>query len=416
MQNARGQWRPVVGLVVLLAIGAGLLLGSRSVPAQPASPPIKIGLLYGLTGFAAIINKPIVQGHEVAVAEINQAGGVLGRKLELVVRDDRTSPDVGVRMATELIQREKVDVLMGVLASNVALAVSELAKRNKVPFVVTYAKTDALTAAKGHRYVFRLATTTMIEGRAMAELERTTPATRYYTIAFDYEYGQKVVEAFVEHLKKIKPQAQIVGQAWPRLGETEWTSQITAILAAKPDVQVNFVFGDAFTAFIKQAKPYGYFQKVRVITGAEIVSTQPPIIGKDLPAGITGNAYSYADHPDTPAMRKYVDLFMKMTGEKYYPGDAIQGYIGTHFAAEAIRAAGTTNPEKLVDVMERMTFQTPIGEIRIRPEDHQANRGQFWGVTVHTPDSPYPKLQGLKYIPAEGLWMSVEEVRKARGQ
>lgn len=407
--------RSLAVLVVLLALLAAGLLGLHGGPAQASSHPIKIGILYGLTGFAAIINTPIVRGHEVALAEINEAGGVLGRKLEYAIRDDRTNPDVGVRMVNELIHREKVDILMGVMASNVALAVSEVARRNKVPFVVTYAKTDALTAEKGHRYLFRVATTTMIEGRALAELERSSPATRYYTIAFDYEYGRKVIEAFVEHLKRVKPQAQIVGQAWPRLGETEWTAQITAILAAKPDVHVNFVFGDAFTAFIKQAKPYGYFEKVRVITGAEIVSTQPPIIGKELPAGITGNVYSYAEYPNTPAMRRYIDLFRRVTKEQYYPGDAIQGYIGTHFVAEAIRRAGTTDPEKVVEAMERVSLQTPVGELRIRPEDHQANRGQFWGVTVHTPDSQYPKLDNLKYIPAEGLWMSLEEVKKARG-
>jgi branched-chain amino acid transport system substrate-binding protein len=254
----------------------------------------------------------------------------------------------------------------------------------------------------------------MIEGRALAEMERNTPATRYYTIAFDYEYGRKVIEAFVAHLKKIKPQAEIVGQAWPRLGQTEWTAQVTAILAAKPDVHVNFIFGDAFTAFLRQAKPYGYFDKVRVITGAEVTSTQPPIIGKDLPAGITGNAYSLDDHPDTPAMRRYVELFRKVTGESYYPGDSIQGYIGTHFAAEAIRRAGTTDVEKVVDAMERVTLQTPVGELRIRPEDHQANRGQFWGVTVHRADAPFPVLQNVRYIPAESLWMSLDELKKVR--
>jgi branched-chain amino acid transport system substrate-binding protein len=414
MPKAARSFRAVALLTVMLALGTGALWGEWSRRAEASSHPIKIGILYGLTGFAAIINTPIVRGHEVALAEINQAGGVLGRKLEYVVRDDRTNPDVGVRMANELIHREKVDVLMGTMGSNVALAVSEVAKRSKVPFVVTYAKTDALTAEKFHRYVFRVATTTMIEGRALAEMERNTPATRYYTIAFDYEYGRKVIEAFVAHLKKIKPQAEIVGQAWPRLGQTEWTAQVTAILAAKPDVHVNFIFGDAFTAFLRQAKPYGYFDKVRVITGAEVTSTQPPIIGKDLPAGITGNAYSLDDHPDTPAMRRYVELFRKVTGESYYPGDSIQGYIGTHFAAEAIRRAGTTDVEKVVDAMERVTLQTPVGELRIRPEDHQANRGQFWGVTVHRADAPFPVLQNVRYIPAESLWMSLDELKKVR--
>ena len=113
MPKAARSFRAVALLTVMLALGTGALWGEWSRRAEASSHPIKIGILYGLTGFAAIINTPIVRGHEVALAEINQAGGVLGRKLEYVARDDRTNPDVGVRMANELIHREKVDVLMG---------------------------------------------------------------------------------------------------------------------------------------------------------------------------------------------------------------------------------------------------------------------------------------------------------------
>lgn len=401
-------------LVLAVAVGAGGL-GPGS--AGASSHPIKVGLLYGITGFAAIYNKPAIHGHEVALAEINDAGGVLGRKLRYVLRDDKTNPEVAVRMANELIFREKVDFLMGTLASHVSLAVSEVARKNKILYLATIPKTEALTSDKGHRYVFRVASNTLIEGRQLAELERATPATRYYTIANDYEYGRKAVEAFVDHIKKVKPRAQIVGQAWPKLGETEWTPFITAILAAKPEVVLNFVYGDMFIAFVKQAKPYNYFDSLRVISGAEVVSTEMAApLGKEMPAGILGNAYDVFYWPETPEHKRFVQSYLDKTGESFVPGWAIQGYIGTYFLAEAIKKAGTTDTEKVINALEGLTVQTPIGPVSMRAYDHQANRGQVYGVTTFSPDHPFAILKDVRYLPAEGFWRSVGEIKALRGE
>lgn len=404
--------------VLLLAVSLSASSGGLTPRAADASShAIKVGLLYGITGFAAIYNKPAIHGHEVALAAINEAGGVLGRKLQYVLRDDKTNPEVAVRMANELILREKVDFLMGTLASHVSLAVSEVAKKNKILYLATIPKTEALTSEKGHRYVFRVASNTLIEGRQLAELEKAMPATRYHTIANDYEYGRKVVEAFVDHLKKVKPGAQIVGQAWPKLGETEWTPFITAILAAKPEVVLNFVYGDMFIAFVKQAKPYGYFEKVRVISGAEVVSTEMAApLAKDMPEGILGNAYDVFYWPDTPEHKSFVKAYLDKTGEAFVPGWAIQGYIGTYFLAEAIKKAGTTDTEKVITAMEGLTVKTPVGPVTMRAYDHQANRGQVYGVTVHAADYPFATLKDVRYLPAEGFWRSVEEIKALRGE
>ncbi len=408
----------VLGLGVLLLAGT-LLAGGPGLDlpgAEAASQPIKIGLLYGITGFAAIYTKPAIHGHELAQAEINAAGGVLGRPIQYVLRDDKSSPEVAVRMANELLLREKVDFLTGTLASSVSLAVSEVARKNKALLLVTIGKTEALTSDKGHRYAFRVASNTLIEGRQFAELEKGTPATRYYTIANDYEYGRKMIEAFVDHLKKVKPRAQIVGQAWPKLGETEYTPYITAIQAAKPDVVMNLVYGDMFIAFAKQAKPYGFFEKTRVITGAEVVSTEMAApLGKDMPEGILGNSYDLFYWPDTPEHKQFVKAYLDKTGESFVPGWAIQGYIGTYFLAEAIKKAGTTDTEKVIDALEGLTIKTPIGPITMRAYDHQANRGQVFGVTTHSADHPFAILKDVRYIPADGFWRDVEEIKALRG-
>ena len=377
--------------------------------------PIKVGLIYGVTGFAAVYNKPAIVGHELAQDEINGAGGLLGRPIEYVFRDDQTKPDVGARMAKELVLKDNVDFLMGTLSSAVGLSVSEVAKEEKKLFLATIPKSDRITEDKGHRYVFRIASTTTVEGRAIAELEKATPTKKYYMLAPDYEYGHMVVDAFKAHLAKVKPDAQIVGEAFPKLGETEYTPYITTILAKNPEAVVNFFFGGQAVALIKQAKPYGFFEKFRFITGAEVVSTEmAEPLGKDMPEGIWGNAYDLFYWPDTPEHKRFIDAYLKKTGEKYVPGWAIQGYLGTHFLAQAIKKAGTIDTEKVIDALEGLTIQSPIGPMTIRAFDHQANRGQVWGKTKFDPKLGFTVLEDIRYIGTEGLIHTVDEIKVLR--
>ena len=150
--------------------GLLILWSALPLPVPAQQETIKIGVIYGLGGASAPYTKPAITGHEIAVDEINAKGGLLGRKLQLVIRDDQSKPDVGVREARELIVKEKVDFLMGVIHSGVALGISEVAKEYKKIYLNTIAKTAALTEEKGHRYVFRSASNTVIEGRAAAIL------------------------------------------------------------------------------------------------------------------------------------------------------------------------------------------------------------------------------------------------------
>jgi branched-chain amino acid transport system substrate-binding protein len=391
-------------------------MGAEKKPARVTEKkPITIGLLYGITGFAAVYNKPAIAGHELAQAEINERGGVLGRPIRYILKDTQTKPDVGARMAKELILKDKVDFLMGTLSSAEGLAVSQVAKEHKILFIATIPKSDRITEDMGHRYVFRIASNTTIEGRAVAELEKNTPNMKYYTLANDYEYGRMVVEAFVDRIKKIKPGAEIVGQSWPKLGEMEYTPYITTILAAKPDAVINFVYGGMAVAMIKQANPYGFFDKVKFITGAEVVSTEmAEPLGKEMPEGIWGNAYDIFYWPDTPEHKRWTKAYLDKTGERYVPGWAIQGYLGTYFLVEAIKKAKKIDTEAVIDALEGLTIKSPIGPITIRKYDHQANRGQIWGKTKFDPNYGFTILEEIKYIGAEGLWHTEEEIKVLR--
>jgi branched-chain amino acid transport system substrate-binding protein len=400
--------------IVFLAGSALVAVGLSWASPAAAQAPIKIGVLYGLGGAAAPYTKPAVIGHEMAVEEINAKGGLLGRKLQLVVRDDQSKPDVGVREARDLILKEKVDFLTGMIHSGVALAVSDVAKEYKKLLIVSIAKTAALTEDKGHRYAFRSTSNTLIEGRAAAILMAQQPFKRFAVTGPDYEYGHRMAEDFVTQLKKLKPDAQIVAEVWPKFGERDFTPHINALLQAKPEMVFSSIWGGDHIAFVKQARPYGFFGKTQymAISQGDLDVALP--LGAEAPEGMWVSANFAFNYPDTPANRDFVAKYKAKTGELPLSG-AAYGYVATYFLAEAIRKAKTTDTEKVVDALEGLTIETPHGPITMRAQDHQANKGQLWGRLKKTPEHPFLILGDVQYIGGEKTMRTLDELKGLRG-
>lgn len=385
---------------VLALLLAGLLAGPLGAQAQP---PIKIGFPMIMSGPGALFGEPASRGAQMFIEEINAQGGVLGRKLELFIRDTKGSADEAVRVSRELILRENVDFLVGTLTSAEGPAVSVVAKDNKVVFIAPIPKTDQLTAAdKLHPYVFRVAATTTMEGRSAAEIVAKWPVTRIGTISPDYAYGQDVTRAFVEHLKKIKPSMQIVDQQWPKLGEADYTPFINAQLAQKPDAVFSSLWGGHFVTFAKQAKPLGYFDAIKynfIGVGEAASPESTKSMGKDYPVGIWGNSYDAFYWENAPAAHKeYVQRLGRFLKDEYPSSWAIQGYIGVQFLAEAIKKAGSTDSDKVSKALLGLSVDTPTGKLTIRERDHQANRGQLYGKTVMDPKYPFAIMKPMEYI------------------
>jgi branched-chain amino acid transport system substrate-binding protein len=374
-------------------------------PADAAGKPILVGFPMILSGGGALFGVPSAKGAEMAVKEINDKGGVLGRPLKLLVRDAKGTPEEATRVAKELILKENVDFLVGGLSSSQGVALSEVSKTEKILYIAPIPKTTAMTdPGKLHPYVFRSAANTNTEGRSAAVFMAKHPWKRIATIGPDYEYGQMVTKAFVEWMKKIKPEVEIVHQGWPKLGETDYTPFIMPALAAKPEAAFISLWGGHFVTFAKQATPYGFFEKVRVVACGEAGSPESAMALKDdLPLGIVTNAYDVFYYPDTPEHKAYVGRLKEFTGEKYAPSWAITGYMGIYWLAEAIKKAGSTDTMKVIKALEGLTIQTPIGKQIMRAKDHQATRGQVWGTTTKVPEYPFPILRPVEYIPAEDL-------------
>jgi len=367
-----------------------------------ASKPIKIGFPMILSGPGALFGEPALKGAQMYVEEVNAKGGVLGRKLELLPRDTKGDANEAVRVSRELILKENVDFLVGTLTSAEGPAVSVVAKENKIVFIAPIPKTDQLTAPdKLHPYVFRVASTTTIEGRSAAEIVAKWPVTKVATISPDYAYGQDVTKAFVEHLKKLKPSVQIVDQQWPKLGEPDYTPFINALLAKKPEAVFSSLWGGHFVNFAKQAKPLGFFDAVKynfIGVGEAGSPESTKSMGKDYPVGIWANTYDAFYWGETPAHKDYVARLSKYLKDEYPSSWAIQGMMGVQALAEGIKKANSTESDKVSKALLGISFDTPVGKITIREKDHQANRGQLYGKTAMDPKYPFAILKPVEYI------------------
>ena len=386
-------------LRVLMLLLAGLLALPLAAEAQK---PIKVGFPMILSGPGALFGEPASKGAQMFVDDLNAAGGVLGRKIELLPRDTKGNADEAVRVSRELILKENVDFLVGTLTSAEGPAVSVVAKENKVVFIAPIPKTDQLTAPdKLHPYVFRISANTTMEGRSAAEIMAKWPVTKVATISFDYAYGQDVTKAFVEHLKKLKPSVQIVDQQWPKLGEQDYNPFINAQMGKKPEAIFSSIWGGFFVTYSKQAKALGVFDAVKynfIGVGEAGSPETTKSMGKDYPVGIWGNSYDAFYWEGTPAHRDYVARLSKYLKDEYPSSWAIQGYTGMQFLVEGIKKAGSTDSDKVSKALLGLSIDTPIGKQTIREKDHQANRGQLYGKTVIDPKYPFPIMKPVEYV------------------
>jgi branched-chain amino acid transport system substrate-binding protein len=372
-----------------------------------AADPIKIGFPIPLSGPTAVYGEPVLKGAQMAAAEINTNGGVLGRKLEILARDSKASADEAVRLSRELIIKDNVDFLAGTLTSAEAPAVSTVAKENKIVFIAPTSKSTILTdPAHIHPYIFRVSSNTDVEGLAGAtEMARFKDVKTVATIAPDYAYGHDSINAFIAALKKIRPDIQIVDEQWPKLGEPDMTAFITAQMSKKPDAVYCSLFAGDFVTFAKQAAPRGYFKTIdnRLVDGGEIGTTdEAQALGNDYPYGVIGDAYDPViwAGKEPPEHAKFIADLKAFTHAKYASGWSIVGYQTIYALADGIKKAGTTDSNAVAKALLGMTFDTPVGKRTFSVKSHETFAPEYWGVMVKDPNYPFAIIKDPEMLPA----------------
>ena len=387
-------------LSLKLLASAAAILAAGAAAAQDKDP-IRIGVMYPITGTGAVYGVPAMQGHDLAVEELNAKGGIMGRKVVTVARDTKLNPADASAAMKEMITNEKVDVVLGGLASSVGLAMSDVAKQESIVYISTIPKTIQMTTEKLHPWVFRTASNTDFEGDAMAQIVKQIGGKKICDVALDYAYGHDLTAGIKKALPKHAPDAKIVLELRPKLGATDFNAFITQIMGSDCDTVTSSMWGNHFINFAKQAAPFGLFKKVKFIGGGEVASHEVASkVGADYPDNVWSNTYELWYHSPTEMHKKFQAALAKKAGTKETTMWPMLAYNGVMFYAAAVEKAKSADREAVRKALEGLSIETPVGKMTIDPKSHQADTGQFWGPMKKKAGVDYRVMDPITWVPA----------------
>ena len=354
--------------------------------------------------------EPYKKGMELAVEEINSAGGVNGRKIELISRDDNANPGDAVRAAEELLSREQVEVLTGTFLSNIGLALADFAKQKKVFFLAGEPLTDKIVWQNGNHYTFRLRASTYMQAAMLVPEAAKLKKKRWALIYPNYEYGQSAAATFKQLLKAAQPDVEFVAEQTPALGKIEAGAVIQALADAKPDAIFNVLFGADLTKFVREGNTRGLFEGKEVVS---LLTGEPEYLDPlkdETPNGwiVTGYPWSTID---TPSHKAFINAYQKRFND--YPRlGSIVGYSQIKAIAEGAKKAKSTETEKMVAAFKGLSFESPFGKVTFRAEDQQSTMGAFVGKIKN--DNGKGVMVDYKYMDGARFQPTNEEVKKLR--
>ena len=391
----------------LVAVGAATAYLSTHAHAQGT---IKIGELNSYKAQPAFLD-PYRKGWQLAIEEINAKGGVLGRKLEVISRDDGGNPGDAVRVANELVTREGVNIIAGTFLSHIGLAVTEFAGKEKVFFLAAEPLTDKITWQNGNRYTFRLRPSTYMQVAMLMPHAVAAKKKRWALIYPNFEYGQSAAAAFKDMLKKAQPDVEFVTEQAPPLGRVEAGTVVQAIDDAKPDGIFNVLFGPDLAKLVREGTTRGSFKNRTVVS---LLSGEPEYLDplkEEAPVGWIVTGYPW-DAINTPNHKTFLDAYRKRWND--YPRlGSIVGYDTMKSLAAGIAKAGSTDTEKLITAFRGLKVEGgPFGPFEYRASDHQATVGAYVGKIALKDGkgtmSDFSYVDGAKVLPSN------DDVKKLR--
>src|SRR5712691_6720174 len=374
-----------------------------------AQQTIKIGEMNSYKAQPAFLD-PYKKGWELAVEEINAKGGVLGKKLEIVSRDDGADPGVAVRVADELVTREGVNVIAGTFLSHIGLAVTEFAGKKQVFFLAAEPLTDKITWQNGNKYTFRLRSSTYMQVAMLLPDALAAKKKRWAIVYPNFEYGQSAVAAFKELMKAKQPDIEFVTEQATPLGKVEAGAVVQAVDDAKPDAIFNVLFGADLAKLVREGNTRGAFKNRTVIS---LLSGEPEYLDPlkdEAPEGWIVTGYPW-DEITTPAHKAFVAAYQKRFND--YPRlGSVVGHVTMTSLAAGIAKAGSTDTEKMIAAFRGLKVASPFGPFEYRASDQQATMGAYVGKIALK--NGKGTMSDFKYIDGASVLPSDAEVKKLR--
>ncbi|MFH1115971.1 MAG: ABC transporter substrate-binding protein [Pseudomonadota bacterium] len=358
------------------------------------------------------------QGAELALEEINRAGGINGRQVAAIFEDSKAEPGVGVEAARKLVRQDKVDAVLGIISSGVAPPVSAAMNELKTPLIITTAMNPVVTGAKCNRYTFRVESSSLQRMKATALLAKQVNAGRWTTIGPDYALGHDSWKMFKQYLQELNPSATFVPDSqvvFAPLTTTDWEPQIRKLMDTKADGVLVTLWGGNFMDFVRQGQRMGLFKEKRSMVSPVVGTYELLNLGLDMPQGLWICSSYWPQANPSGVDKGFVEAYMEKYGSP--PGYITAfAYAGVKVYAQAAAAAGSADKESVVKALEGLSINSPVGKLLIRPEDHQGVFDLIGGkvskeVAITQRKRPYRKLESVILFPGPEVTPSVEETQ-----
>lgn len=385
--------------------------------AQAAEDPIKIGGIYMTSGSAATYGKFAQQGLQLALDEINESGGVLGRKMQVQIEDSEGKAAVAIQAARKLVYQEKVNALMGLDSSGVAQGLVPVLPELQTPLIITHAATPDVTGHLCNAFTYRVSVNVLQNMKGAADIAAGTDAKKWTTIGPDYAFGHQSWEFFSKFLKEQVDDVELSSSpSFPRFGAEDFTPFINSVMEAKPDGVLISLWGGDLVNFVRQANNRGFFDQgfeVLMTVGAatEVLST----LGEQMPEGVwLGTRYWFGAH-DNELNKTFVSKYREKYGTP--PSYNAEGaYVAIYAYKQAIEKAGGTDGEAIAAALSGSSLETPTGTLTFRKGDNQALIGPTWGRTADMDDElKIRSLVDLKTLDGEAATPPVDPACKLQG-
>src|SRR5579883_2909657 len=359
-----------------LALGAGQMLGAPFIITARGETPVKIGMVNPLTGVLSALAQGEVDGAKYAEAEMNKKGGILGRPVQLLVEDSANDVGTGVQKTRKLIDRDKVDVILGDVNSGIAYAMSQVTAEKKVFHIVPGGHTDPITGTNCKWNVFRVCNTTTMDAEAITPELVKRFGKKWFFITPDYAYGHTLQDAFIKALKKAGGTYE--GDMLP-INNTDFSATLIKAKGYKPNVLLNNMGG------LTQINQFG-MQKEMALGGAlfelESIKACPP----DAQTGWWVMEWWW-NQPNVPEAVKFAKDYHAARNRAPSARDWF-GYVSMHSVRVGAEKAKSLEGPKLAAAMEDMELPPDValqpGPVRYRKGDHELMPNIFVG-EVHPP-------------------------------
>lgn len=406
------------GLTLVCVLSLVITGYAQQTPTTATKEPITICTLGPLTGLFSGVGWPMVRGAEIAAKLINEEGGIMGRPIKTISRDTEIRPASAIRVAREAHDAQGVQLFTGVCSSSVALALGPVMEKLDSILFTTISRSDKIVGTKFNKHIFLAAGTTQVREFSLAGFinKEFSAVKKWANIGPDYEYGHSSWRNFIYKLKELNPDVKVVSSRYPPFGAGGgYGPHITAILNAKPEGLFTPLYGGDLIAFIREAKEYGLFDKIKVFAHPNFEWANSIALGAKVPEIFATEFYLDSLY-NYPLSQKYEEAFKKGGGEKYFlinQGSAVTDFAAIYAYKAAIEKVKSFNVKDIIRGLEDLRWDTPKGKMWMRAGDHQAYFGIPAFQVIPDKAQPFGYRVGVKTImPAKDSMLPVEKTRE----